>query len=66
MRKNITPEEQALNKLARPVHISYICGYILKTTMEECQKTINEWIENGLVEESQYGEEYYVRTKRNG
>lgn len=62
MRKNITPEEQALNKLARPVHISYICGYILKSSMEECVKTINQWVEEGLIKESEYGEGYYVRT----
>ena len=66
MKKNITIKEQALNKLARPVHISYICGYILKSTLEECQTIIDEWIKEGLVEESEYGKEYYVRTKRNG
>jgi hypothetical protein len=66
MKKSITTKEQALNKLIRPVHISYICSYILKSTLEECQETINEWIKEGLVEESQYGKEYYARTKRNG
>ena len=66
MKKNISIKEQALNKLIQPVHISYICSYILKSTLEECQLTINEWIEEGLVEESQYGKEYYARTKRNG
>lgn len=66
MKKSITTKEQALNKLIRPVHISYIYSYILKSTLEECHQTINEWIKEGLVEESQYGKEYYVRTKRNG
>lgn len=63
MRKNITIKEQALNKLSRPVHISYICSYILKSTVEECEKMIGEWVAEGLVEQSQYGEGYYVRTK---
>ena len=63
MRKNITVKEQALNKLSRPVHISYICSHILKSTEKECDKIIGEWVEEGLVKESEYGQGYYVRTK---
>ena len=34
--------------------------------IDETRKRINNLVEKGLIEESKYGKDYYVRTKRNG
>jgi len=62
MRKNTSPQEELLSKLAQPVHISYITQHILKTSDDDCRKKINKLIQEGLIEESKYGKDYYVRT----
>jgi hypothetical protein len=49
-----------LAKLRRPVHISYISKYLLKSSMFETEKVINEMIDENLFEESKYGKGYYV------
>lgn len=61
MRKNTTQTESLLSKLERPIHISYISEYILKLPMDMTQTKINDLIEKGFLEESQYGKGYYVR-----
>ena len=66
MRNNIDPYEVLLRKLERPVHINYISDYILRVGIDETKKRINKLLTEGLIEESEYGKEYYVRTKRNG
>jgi hypothetical protein len=66
MKKNTSPTELLLAKLERPVHISYISQYILRLPINETQTRIKSLIESGLLMESEYGKEYYVRTKRNG
>ena len=50
-----------LDKLNRPVHISYIARYILKQEIDLTMKVINQLIAQGQVEESQFGQGYYVR-----
>lgn len=50
-----------LDKLNRPVHISYIARYILKQEFDVTNKVMNQLMSQGMVEESQYGKEYYVR-----
>jgi phosphosulfolactate synthase (CoM biosynthesis protein A) len=49
-----------LDKLRRPVHITFISNHILKLSMEETEKFINEMVDEGLIEESKYGKGYYV------
>lgn len=66
MRNNIDPYEVLLRKLERPVHINYISDYILRVGIDETRKRIDKLLNEGLIEESEYGKEYYVRTKRNG
>lgn len=61
MRKNTTQTESILSKLERPIHISYISEYILKLPMDMTQTKINDLVEKGFLEESQYGKGYYVR-----
>ena len=61
MRKNTTQTESLLSKLERPIHITYISEYILKLPMDMTQTKINNLIEQGYIEESQYGKGYYVR-----
>lgn len=61
MRKNTTQTESLLSKLERPIHISYISEYILKLPMDMTQTKINDLVEKGFLEESQYGKGYYVR-----
>jgi len=66
MRNNIDLNEVLLRKLEKPVHINYICDYILRVGIGETRKRIEKFVSEGILEESQYGKEYYVRTKRNG
>jgi hypothetical protein len=49
-----------LGKLRQPVHISYIAKYILKTSEEESIEILSNFIEEGIVEESEYAENYFV------
>lgn len=55
-----TLKENLLAKLRRPVHITYISKHLLRTSMNETEKLIEEMVEEGLVEESKYGKGYYV------
>ena len=55
-----TTKEKLLAKLRLPVHITFISNHILKTSMKETKKIIGEMVEEGLIEESKYGKEYYV------
>jgi hypothetical protein len=57
-------KQTLLSKLRRPVHITYISQYLTKTTVEETRIYLNELIEQGLVEESKYGKDYFVNTKK--
>lgn len=66
MRYNLDANEVLLRKLEKPVHITYICDSILRVGIDETRKRINEFVDQGLIEESKYGKDYYVRTKRNG
>ena len=66
MRKNSSPKEVLLAKLEKPLHITYICDSILRVGIDETRKRVNQLVEQGLIEESKYGKDYYVRTKRNG
>lgn len=50
-----------LDKLNRPVHVSYIARYILKQEVDVTNKVMNQLISQGQVEESEFGKEYYVR-----
>lgn len=49
-----------LAKLRQPIHIDYISSYILRESKENTLKIINGLIEQGVVEESKYAENYYV------
>jgi len=55
-----TLKQNLLAKLRRPVHITFISKNILKTSMDETTKLINEMVDEGLIEESKYGKGYYV------
>jgi hypothetical protein len=48
-----------LGKLRQPIHISYISTHIVRDTMENTLKIINDLIEQGVVEESKYAKDYY-------
>lgn len=53
-------QKDFFSKLIRPIHISYIQNYILRTTMEETIDIIKKYMEEGVIEESKYGKDYYV------
>ena len=55
-----TIKKKLLDKLRRPIHITFISNHILKLSMEETEKFINEMVYEGLIEESKYGKGYYV------
>jgi hypothetical protein len=55
-----TIKKKLLDKLRRTVHITFISNHILKLSMEETEKFINEMVEEDLIEESKYGKGYYV------
>lgn len=52
--------KQLADKLRRPIHISYISQYILKTSEEETKKQLDILISEGIVKESEIAEGYYV------
>jgi len=59
-----TIKKKLLDKLRRPIHITFISNHILKLSMEETEKFINEMVDEGLIEESKYGKGYFVNTKK--
>lgn len=61
MRKFTTQTDQLLSKLRQPLHITYICEYILKTNSGDCRTKINDLLEQGLIKESEYGKDYFVK-----
>jgi hypothetical protein len=50
-----------MSKLSQPVHISFIARYILKQEYDVTNRVMKKLIEDGVVEESSMGKEYYVR-----
>ena len=48
------------SKLRQPVHITYISEYILKISLEETEKILNQLIEEGEIKESEISKGYYV------
>ena len=66
MRNNIDPYELLLRNLEKPLHITYICDSIFRVGIDETRKRIDQLVGEGILEESKYGKEYYVRAKRNG
>jgi len=53
-------KKKLLDKLRRPVHITFISQNILKSNMGDTTKLINEMVDEELIEESKYGKGYYV------
>lgn len=51
-----------LSKLSRPVHISYIARYIVRNELDTTKKILNHLMDLKLIEESELGKEYYVRS----
>jgi hypothetical protein len=63
MKKNTQTNNSILQKLRQPVHISYIAERIVQKDIFETQEIINEFVEDGLVVESEYGKGYYMLKK---
>ena len=49
-----------MDKLRRPIHISYVSKYILRQNLEETKKQLDILISEGYVKESGISEGYYV------
>lgn len=56
--------DKQLAKLRRPVHISYIQKNILNITEEQTREIINRYVDEGILEESKYGKDYYSLKKQ--
>lgn len=52
--------KQLVNKLRRPIHITYISKYILKKSEEDTKKDLDILISDGLIKESEIADGYYV------
>ncbi len=52
-----------LKKLAQPLHIGFIAKYILKKSDWETREYLIGLIEEGIIEESKYGKDYFVVVK---
>jgi len=63
MKKDTQTNNFILQKLRQPVHISYIAERIVQKDIFETQEIINEFVEDGLVVESEYGKGYYMLKK---
>lgn len=66
MRPNKEIQNLVEGKLRRPVHINYIADYIFKTSKDEARSIIKSYIEQGVVVESKYGNDYYVLKSQEG
>jgi len=53
-------EKLLVSKLRQPIHISYICKYVLKNEMEDCKEILNKLVEDGIIIESPMASGYYV------
>jgi hypothetical protein len=49
-----------LSKLRQPIHIDYISKYILRIPEDETRVVLNKLMEENVIEESIYAEDYYV------
>jgi len=49
-----------MSKLRQPIHINYISSYILRVDENETRKILDNFIKEGLIEESKYAKDYYV------
>ena len=52
--------KQLVDKLRRPIHITYISQYITKVSIDETKKELDVLVSNGLIKESELAEGYYV------
>jgi len=50
-----------LDKMNRPVHVSYIARYILKQELDVTSRVMEHLINQNQIEESEFGKQYYVR-----
>ena len=57
----MTPNQEKtfLNKLRQPIHISYISKYILKKDLKETKEILENYINEGIIEESKMADGYY-------
>ena len=58
MEENVT--KNLMGKLRQPIHIDYISKYILKESIEETKDIINKLVEDNIIEDSKYAQDYYV------
>jgi hypothetical protein len=49
-----------LDKMNRPVHVSYIARYILKQELDVTTRVMEHLITENQIEESEFGTQYYV------
>jgi len=50
-----------LDKMNRPVHVSYIARYILKQELDVTTRVMEHLITENQIEKSEFGTQYYVR-----
>lgn len=65
-KNNIMENKQTktlLGKLRQPIHIDYISKYIIKESIIETKKVLDELMKEGVIEESKYAKDYYVIKK---
>lgn len=57
----MTPKEEKifLSKLRQPLHINYISKYLLRLDEYETRKIIQEYIDKGIIKESEHAKDYY-------
>jgi hypothetical protein len=57
----MTPNQEKtfLNKLRQPIHISYISKYILKKDLKETKEILENYMNEGIIEESKIADGYY-------
>jgi predicted transcriptional regulator len=49
-----------MSKLRQPIHINYIASHILRVPESDARTILNKLIEDGIIEESKYANDYYV------
>lgn len=49
-----------MSKLRQPIHINYIASHILRVPESEARTILDKLMEDGIIEESKYANDYYV------
>jgi len=57
-----SPPDPLLGKLRSPIHINFIAKYILKKNLSETREILKDYMDRGLIRESNLAKDYFQTT----